>query len=196
MSITGNRTTMTERKQQILQAAINIIIEAGYGALTMRALARADGIKLGALQYHFKTRDSLLRALVGYIADSYRQVFKEIIENNDLSGIDEILALLEVAPEGDPLHADRLFPQLWAMGLVEPLVADLMNEIYATYLNIVEENLKKEGSVAPRAEALCIMSLMEGSILFVGKDRPWESDQCAVHGFVKGYYQGKYGKTD
>ena len=187
---------MSERKQQILQAAINIIVQEGYGALTMRALARADGIKLGALQYHFKTKDDLLRALVGYISDVYRQAFEDLKDNNALSGIDEILGLLEMEPKGDPLQVDKLFPQLWAMGLVEPLVEDLMNEIYATYLKVVEENLKKVGSVAPRAEALCIMSLMEGAILFVGKGRPWMSDGDAVLSFVKDYYQGKYGKTD
>ncbi len=184
---------MSERKQQILQAAINIIVEQGYGALTMRALARADGIKLGALQYHFKTKDDMLRALVGYIADEFRQSFKHITDNNDLSGIDEILLLLELEPEGDSLQVDKLFPQLWAMGLVEPLVADLMYEVYATYLKIVEENLNKVGSVAPRAEALCLMSLMEGAILFVGKDRPWASDVDAIFSFVKEYYQTKYG---
>ena len=63
---------MSERKKQILQAAIDIITGQGYGALTMRALARASGIKLGALQYHFKTRDDMLRALVGYIAEEYQ----------------------------------------------------------------------------------------------------------------------------
>ena len=46
---------MSERKQQILQAAVDIIVDEGYGSLSMRALARASGIKLGALQYHFRT---------------------------------------------------------------------------------------------------------------------------------------------
>ncbi|MDC0640728.1 TetR family transcriptional regulator [Porticoccaceae bacterium] len=46
---------MSERKQQILQAAIEIIVNQGYGNLTMRALARVIGIQLGGLQYHFST---------------------------------------------------------------------------------------------------------------------------------------------
>ena len=53
---------MSGRKQQILQSAIHIIAEEGYGALTMRALARASDLKLGALQYHYPTRDDMLRA--------------------------------------------------------------------------------------------------------------------------------------
>ena len=56
-----------ERKQEILQIAIEIIADEGYSSLTMRSLARASGMKLGALQYHFRTWDELLRSLVGVI---------------------------------------------------------------------------------------------------------------------------------
>jgi AcrR family transcriptional regulator len=43
----------------------------------MRALARASDMKLGALQYHFRTWDELLTALVGYIADSIRESWSQ-----------------------------------------------------------------------------------------------------------------------
>ena len=42
---------MSERKQEIMQTAIEIIADEGYASLSMRALARAVGMKLGALQY-------------------------------------------------------------------------------------------------------------------------------------------------
>ena len=69
---------MSERKQQILQAAIGIIVNEGYANLSMRALARASGIKLGALQYHFRTWEDMLRALVAYIAEQYKRNFDNI----------------------------------------------------------------------------------------------------------------------
>ena len=48
-----------ERKREILQIAIEIIADEGYSSLTMRSLARASGMKLGALQYHFRTWEDL-----------------------------------------------------------------------------------------------------------------------------------------
>jgi AcrR family transcriptional regulator len=51
---------MSERKQQILQTAIEMIADEGYESLTMHALARASGMKLGALQYHFRTSEEML----------------------------------------------------------------------------------------------------------------------------------------
>ena len=53
---------VSDRKQEILQNAIHIIASQGYGKLTMRALARASGMKLGALQYHFRTWENVLQA--------------------------------------------------------------------------------------------------------------------------------------
>ena len=76
---------MSERKQQILQAAVDIIVDEGYGSLSMRALARASGIKLGALQYHFRTSEDMLRALVAYIADIYQSNFDAIKANEPLT---------------------------------------------------------------------------------------------------------------
>ena len=59
---------MTDRKREILQAALELIADEGYGGLSMRALARASGMKLGALQYHFRTWEDMLRGLVNFIA--------------------------------------------------------------------------------------------------------------------------------
>ena len=67
-------TAMSERQKQILQTAIDIISDEGYSSLTMRHLARASDMKLGALQYHFRTWDALLRALVDYLRDEWRRV--------------------------------------------------------------------------------------------------------------------------
>ena len=39
-----------DRKAEILRAAIELIADEGYGSLSMRALVRASGMKLGALR--------------------------------------------------------------------------------------------------------------------------------------------------
>lgn len=44
MSNVSTKTAMSERKKQIVQAAIEIIASEGYGKLGMRALARASGM--------------------------------------------------------------------------------------------------------------------------------------------------------
>ena len=69
------------------------------------------------------------------------------------------------------LLSDRLWSQLWTMQLVEPLVSDLVDDIYAAYIAILEKALVTSGKTTPRAEAIFLMSLLEGSTIFMGSGR-------------------------
>jgi AcrR family transcriptional regulator len=184
----------TERKREILQAAIEIIADEGYGSLSMRALARASGMKLGALQYHFRTWEEMLRALVGYIAEEYQRAFESMGGDASPPRVREIAMFMLDDSGGDLLLSDRLWPQLWAMEQVEPLVSDLLGEVYAEYVIVLEEALAAEGSQSPRAEALCLMSLLEGESLFTGSGRRWESDRTAVRETILKFIDERYGE--
>ncbi|WUH96823.1 TetR family transcriptional regulator [Spirillospora sp. NBC_00431] len=48
-------------RDQILQATLRLIGEKGIGAVTNRAVARAAGVSLGSLTYHFPNQEDLLR---------------------------------------------------------------------------------------------------------------------------------------
>ena len=182
-------TAMSERQQQILQTAIGIISDEGYSSLTMRHLARASDMKLGALQYHFRTWDALLRALVDYLRDEWRRV----IESSG-GGALGIRGIAEIMLAGDSQDHDGLWPQLWAMEQVEPLVSDLLEDVYAEYLRLLEKALEAAGNQSPRAEALCLMALMESEALFTGKGRRWESDRHKVRETILQFIDDRYGE--
>jgi AcrR family transcriptional regulator len=188
-SVTG------ERKREILQAAIEIIADEGYGSLSMRALARASGMKLGALQYHFRTWEDLLRALVNYIAENIRAGSESRNLSLDSASVTEIAAFMleDNAGTENALFSDRLWPQLWAMEQLEPLVSDLLEEVYAEYLEILEKAMEAAGIESPRAEALCVMSMLEGESLFTGQGRRWEGDREAVRETILKFINERYG---
>ena len=106
---------ISDRKQQILQEAIGIIASEGYGKLTMRALARASGMKLGVLQYHFRTWEDMLRALAAYIAKAYRQSFDSLKSKAGVMSLRDMVRFIFDDVPGSTLESDRLLPQLWAM---------------------------------------------------------------------------------
>jgi AcrR family transcriptional regulator len=196
MSTAHQEIIVSDRKQQILGEAIGIIASEGYGNLTMRALARASGMKLGALQYHFRTWEDMLRALAAYISDTYAALFEALKPDAEAPGLRDIVRFILDDVPGSALQADRLFPQLWAMARVEPVMATLLDEIYAEYLRKLEERLVEAGSTAPRAEALVLMSLLEGSTLFVGRGRRWADDADAVRDAALGFIDARYSKED
>jgi AcrR family transcriptional regulator len=196
MSTAYQEVVVSDRKKQILGEAINIIASEGYGNLTMRALARASGMKLGALQYHFRTWEDMLRALAKSIAATYHQSFEKLkAESDALSLRDVVQFILDDVP-GSTLQADRLFPQLWAMARVEPIMEALLDDIYVEYLDKLEKRLADVGSTTPRAEALALMSLMEGATLFVGQGRRWANDADAVRNAVFAFIDARYGTED
>ena len=183
-----------ERKQEILQIAIEIIADEGYSGLRMRSLARAAGMKLGALQYHFQTWDELLRSLVGVIESQIKTEWRDL-------GLDEGATVSDIASfmlagidaPGAVVLGDRLWPQLWAMEEVEPLVADLLQDVYAEYLQLLVNAMETAGVESPKGEALCLMSMLEGESLFTGAGRRWENDRALVRGTILEFVEKRYG---
>ncbi len=196
MSTAHKEIVVTGRKLQILKEAIGIVAKDGYGNLTMRALARASGMKLGALQYHFRTREDMLRALAAYIADTCKASFKAVKSDAEALSLREIVQFILDDVPGSALQADRLFPQLWAMARVEPVMETLLDDIYVEYLDKLEKRLAGMGSTAPRAEALALMSFMEGATLFVASERRWADDADAVRDAVLAFIDARYGNED
>ena len=193
MSCDMSRAPTTKRKEQILQAAIQIIASEGYANLSMRALARASDMKLGALQYHFRNWESLLHALAEFIGDEYDRAFAALTENSASPGLRETVRFLLFDTSADTtLQADRLFPQLWAMGQVEPVMQSLLDDIYRRYLDILKEGFADAGSEAPRAEALAFMSMVEGLTLFVSRGRRWARDAKPVRNAVLEMIHDRY----
>ena len=87
---------------------------------------------------------------------------------------------------------------------VEPLVADLLEEIYAEYLQYLVAAMEKAGIESPQGEALCLMSLLEGESLFTGEGRRWQKDRALVRETilefcrkqVRSYFMNKPGYLD
>lgn len=154
MSSDMARGPTTERKDEILRAAIEIIASEGYVNLSIRALARAIDLELGALQVHFRTWEDLLHALVDFIREAYDHAFEEPTESSRSHGpLERVRFLLYDTPGDATMRSDKLFPQLWAMAQVEPVMQSLLDEIYGRYLDMLEETFADAGSHAPRTAA-------------------------------------------
>ena len=186
---------MNNRKNQILQIAIEIIANQGYARLTMRALARAVGIKLGALQYHFSTSEEMLRALFGYISEAYNRSFISFSKQNSPVDIRDIVNFIMEDEAGKTLMGDRLWPQLWAMQQVDPTASVLVEDIYSQYIKLLESALRQSGAQHPKAEALALMSMLEGLTIFMGHGRRWKRNAKATRRIILTFIEEKYGKT-
>jgi AcrR family transcriptional regulator len=188
------QTAGSDRKQQILQQAVEIIAAEGYGKLSMRALARASGITLGAVQYHFSTWEDMLRALNVHILDQYDRSWAAMVPKDRPPTLQGFMRLvLEDAP-GSALQSGNLLPQLYAMSQVEPIMEELQTEIFNRYINVVENLLADLPSQTARAEVLAIMLMLKGTKLLRGEIHKWDVEADEVYDAIIGMADAKYGK--
>jgi AcrR family transcriptional regulator len=57
-------TNFVKTKQKILNAALDVLVQHGFQALTQTRVAEVAGVSQGNLTYHFPTRTDLLKAIV------------------------------------------------------------------------------------------------------------------------------------
>ncbi len=67
-SVTGTSTTSTA--QQILAAARQALLDAGFAALSTRKVAEAAGVPLSQIHYHFGSKEQLILAMLAAENDS------------------------------------------------------------------------------------------------------------------------------
>ena len=80
-----NKSNNNERKQRILDAAVNLFVHYGYDKTTVNDIAREAGISKGAIYLHFKSKDELLEALIIRETEAYAETWLELI-NADPNG--------------------------------------------------------------------------------------------------------------
>ncbi len=67
----ASRPAVSERQEQIYQAAARLFSEVGYRATSMRDIASALDIKAGSLYAHIRSKEELLWEIVSRIADEF-----------------------------------------------------------------------------------------------------------------------------
>lgn len=64
-----NRLPVAERREQLIEAALNVATRDGIDGATVRAVAAEAGVSLGVVHYCFRDKDELLRAMAHTIAE-------------------------------------------------------------------------------------------------------------------------------
>src|SRR6266700_118164 len=116
---------MPNRREALLDAAVQVLGERGMRALTHRAVDAEAGVAAGSTANYFPTRESLLEAIVERVSAMERGHFDKIAAEvcpatpaelgramDGFDPADKITALLEslVQPAGTPVHHDGTEP--------------------------------------------------------------------------------------
>jgi AcrR family transcriptional regulator len=175
-----------ENFELILRAALQILIDGGYKALTMRRVAAASGLQYGNLSYYFRTREDLVRELLDAIINSYEIEFETIVHDSDIAPEQRLERLCALVLEDiRTLKTTKLFPELWALSNHDAYVEERLRDFYRrgrVWLSQVISELRPDLS----EEKVDLLSLfisgsMEGMTIFAGSGKLYESKMDEIY---------------
>lgn len=169
------RREKVDRVAEILHAARQTLINDGYAEFSLRKIASRIGIRLASLQYHFRTKEELLRALLAETSARYEERLVPILANPQLTPRSRFLKAIDwlVAYNRQEDNA-RFFSQLWALATHDAYAAAIVDEMYTGYRHVLAELIQAlNPSLKPEVReqrAGLLAGMIDGASFFVG---PW-----------------------
>jgi AcrR family transcriptional regulator len=114
----GSREVTEQRREQMLRAALEVIVERGYAETRIADVAERVGISPALVIYYFKTRDQLLTEALGYSEDLWYATGTRRLESITTAAgqLTEMIAMT-CLPDTDPAARGEwlLWLDLWAL---------------------------------------------------------------------------------
>ena len=63
---------MEQPSDRLLDAVVDLLVAGGYEGISIRRVAAAAGVSIGAVQHHFPTKDALLAAAMDRVGQRFR----------------------------------------------------------------------------------------------------------------------------
>jgi AcrR family transcriptional regulator len=83
MSEKSTRLSKDKREESIIETSLNLLADVGFDALSMRAIAKAEGISESMLYRFFSNKHEILEVIIKNNAIGFIDSFKEIFEAID-----------------------------------------------------------------------------------------------------------------
>ena len=159
---------MANRRDDLLDAAIRVLGERGFHALTHRAVDAAAGLPAGSTSNHFRTRDALLNAVVERFSARERAVWDDLAVRMAPTTPEELArAMIEATKEMVGPHRTLTLARyaiLVEAGIQPSLRAQLRttgDRVNAWFMNW----LRVAGSTDPEREGPLLMNHWTGLVL-------------------------------
>lgn len=167
-----------EGQEQILRAALAILIDEGFRAISFRRIAARCGMKVGNVTYYFPSKEDLVRALLDAVIVPYEVTFTEIMHEPGATPEQRLAKVCMLILEDiGTKKTTRFFPELWALSNHDPVVFERMHELYQRARVVLNEIIAEVNPALPAEEretlALFMSASMEGLTVFIGHEKPW-----------------------
>lgn len=123
-------------KAQIMRAAVRVFSDLGYRGVAVRDIARAAGVTMGGIRYHFGSKADLYRDTLAHLSIQYNAVCREAwLEVRDSRDAQQLIYSWLVAPitrwgDSSVASGEEVLCFLNKMGYED---AELTREVYESH---------------------------------------------------------------
>ena len=175
--------TADQRREQMLRAALEVIVERGYPDTRIQDVAERAGTSPALVIYYFKTKDQLLTEAMRFSEDTwYEDGMRRIVAIGTAAGRLEELVALCCQPEADdpdaPSASWLLWVDLWAQAARNTEVAGVRQKFDERWRDTIAslvtqgQEAGEFGPVDPADFAVTMSSLLDGFAIQIALEDP------------------------
>lgn len=137
---------------RVMSLMVELALEKGLDALSMRDVAKRAGISLAALQYHYPSKDTLIAAFVESILDGFRKDIRELRGEADPVKALKDMIFYAIDRTLDERVGD-IFAMLEARARHDKATASALDSFMRSYLEIARDVLLRRHSNLTEGDA-------------------------------------------
>jgi len=175
--------TADQRREQMLRAALEVIVERGYPDTRIADVAQRAGTSPALVIYYFKTKDQLLTEAMRLSEDTwYASGTSRVAAIDTAAGRLEELIAMSCLPEEDDADAPNtswlLWLDLWTQAARHPEVAGVRQKFderwrdTITSLVVEGQEAGEFGPVSPADFAVTLSALLDGFAIQIALEDP------------------------
>jgi len=173
--------TADQRREQMLQAALDVIEERGFPETRIADVAARAGTSPALVIYYFKTKDQLLTEALRYAEDTWYEAGMRRIAAMPSAArrLEELVAITFVEDvEGEPTGSWLLWLDLWAQSVRLPEVASVRQKFDERWretiidLVVAGQEAGEFGPVDPDDFAVALSALLDGLAIQIALEDP------------------------
>lgn len=208
-TIIGRKASKEVRRQQLIEATIDVMARKGYSGTTMFDVAKAAGLSSGIVNFHFETKEKLLVETLKYLAEEYRANWHKALGAAGDDPADQLVALLfsDFNPEICSARKLSAWCAFWAEAQSRPTYLEHCGSNDEEYSAIVLDLCKgiiRKGRypLSPELIARALDALLEGLWLdLMTMAKPYSLDDAkqtiaaCLHAFFPKHYPAAASKA-
>jgi len=139
-----NESLQTQRKEQILDAALAVIVSNGYDNSRMDDIVATSKLSKGAIYWYYKSKKEMYLDLINFWVLRYSVTLNHIVEE-DASPSQQLKDLFQYfidQNESDPQPFVAL-TEFWSMAQKDPDFRKKLQKVYTHFLELIDKIINR-----------------------------------------------------